>query len=470
MALPLAGYPLTIWTAIRAALTYAAANINASDPTQTKALIMALAETLDNGQAALAAYQFSVGTQVNFEALVQVASLPLTLDPATKAALLNRIEAMQEAVLQAQALQVVPTVNPAVMVNGTPMIPDPKYLEFLLNFTGEAIPDGLTLTNLTAQAAANAQAWTTIAQALQTQGVNFTGTSLNEVQQMGRAASVVASILPNVQLASNANLLTVWNTLVAMPTIGRTASMTATDPTSLTAQAMAIARLVTLTALQKVNNLIVTMRASVVVGQPRLATVRRNDNLMDIASRELGNFEAWRDIATLNNLSPPYVANVKSLGVAGPGDQLFIPQPGATITSTGQAPNYLNNYLGVDLYLGPLNSDMAPWAGDFQVIGGYQNLSFSLGRRLQTPLEQLIYHLNFGSRIPPEIGSITDSRIAGVLEAYTESCLQSDPRVDKIVSVDVSIQRDNAFQIKSVVQPNGLGANDVTVNEVLGPI
>jgi phage baseplate assembly protein W len=113
---------------------------------------------------------------------------------------------------------------------------------------------------------------------------------------------------------------------------------------------------------------------------------------------------------------------------------------------------------------------MLTWTGDFQVISGYQNLAFSLGRRLQTALTSLIYHPDFGSRIPPEVGTITDASIAGVLQAYTTSCLLSDPRVAKVVSVAVTMQASNTgFEITAVVLPNGLGASQVTVNQVFGP-
>jgi hypothetical protein len=281
---------------------------------------------------------------------------------------------------------------------------------------------------------------------------------------------VVAGAVANVVLATNVDLSVAWNTLVAAPTISRAASITYSDPTSMAAQSLAVARYVTLTALQQLNVLLTTLRSQTNTAQPLLAKVRMNDNLMDIANRELGNFEAWRNIATLNGLVPPYIANTRSPGVAIPGDQLYLPAPnGPAVTQVGTPPSYLNNYLGVDLYLGPLNAPMIPWTGDFQVIAGYQNLAFSLGRRMQTSLDSLIYHPDFGSRIPPEVGSITDQSISGVLSAYTVSCLQSDPRVAQITKVDVQIQADTGFEITSTVLPNGLGQSEVTVNEVFGP-
>jgi hypothetical protein len=396
-------------------------------------------------------------------------ALPLELDAATEAFLQNRVVAMQQSILDATALQVSPGLASFLLPKAQPVIPYPGYLEYLLNFSYETPPAGLTVANFAAQAQACATAWTTIATALQNQGVLYTGTSLNAVQQMGMAAQVTANAVANIVLTGSVNLTTAWNTLVVIPTICRAAAI-ANDPTSLSAQALAIARYVTLSAIQQLNVLLTSLRSQQVSGQPRLAKVRMNDNLMDIANRELGNFEAWRNIATLNGLVPPYIANVRSPGVAIPGDQLFLPSPnGAAVAQVGTPPSYVNNYLGVDLYLGPLNQDMMAWTGDFQVISGYQNLAFSLARRLQTALTALIYHPDFGSRIPPEVGSITDQSIAGVLQAYTTSCLLSDPRVANITSVNVVMQQGTGFQITAVVLPNGLGASEVTVNEVFGP-
>lgn len=470
MALLLSGYPQIIWAAIKAALTYTQTNLSTTNPASTQSLAKAVASTLENGASAFAGYLFSTGTQTNYSALAQAAALDITLDTATESFFQNRVAAMQAAILGAQALQVLPGLTSQLLATGQPSIPYPGYLEFLLGFSYETPPAGLTIANFAAKAQACADAWTTVATALQTQGVLFTGTSLNAVQQMGMAAQVVAGAVANIVLATNVNLSAVWNTLVAGPTISRAASITYSDPTSMTAQSLAVARYVTLSALQQLNVLLTTLRNQTITAQPLLAKVRMNDNLMDIANRELGNFEAWRNIATLNGLVPPYIANTRSPGVAIPGDQLYLPSPnGAAVTQVGTPPSYLNNYLGVDLYLGPLNAPMLPWTGDFQAIAGYQNLAFSLGRRMQTPLDALIYHPDFGSRIPPEVGSITDQSISGVLSAYTVSCLQSDPRVAQVTSVNVQIQADTGFEITSTALPNGLGESQVTVNEVFGP-
>src|SRR4051794_12766739 len=210
MALPLSGYPLTIWNAIKVALTYAQANLNTTDPTQTKALAQTINTTLLNGSAAFSAYLFQTGTQTNYAALAQVVALPLSLDTATEAFLQNRVAAMQQAILAATALQVSPGLASFLLPKGLPSIPYPGYLEYLLNFSFERPPDGLTIDNFAAQAQACATAWTTIATALPNQGVIYTGTSLNAVQQIGMSAQVTANAVSNIVLTGSVDLAQAW--------------------------------------------------------------------------------------------------------------------------------------------------------------------------------------------------------------------------------------------------------------------
>lgn len=469
MALLLPGYLGSVWKAVLASLSYVRANLSPSNPAQIQSLGSALAATLKNANSAFGGYLFFSGTQVNFAALSQAEALPLSLDTATAAFFQARVSAMQSAITAALALQVAPANVPDALASGKPAVPDPRYLEFLLNSIFEAPPAGLTVANFTAKAQAAANTWSIIATALQTQGVPFTGVALNAVNQMGAAAQVTADAVANMTVSPFANLAVAWNTLIAMPTMTRMAAMTYNDPTSAVAQNTAVARYVILSTLTQVDKMLVSLTAQP-SGPVRMATVRRNDSPMDIANRELGNFELWSQIVSINGLVPPYISNTPAgPNVALPGDQLLLPLP------NGQPPmvrtskfSYLNNFLGVDIYLGPINQDMLPWTGDFQLISGYQNLALSLGRRLQTPLTTLIYHNNFGSRIPPEVGAIADTAVAGVLEAYTESALLADPRVSRIVSIEVTLLSGSGFDIKSQVLPNGLNNTSVAVNEVFG--
>jgi len=215
--------------------------------------------------------------------------------------------------------------------------------------------------------------------------------------------------------------------LVAMPTITRVSEAITNDPTNATSQNTNVARFVTLQALDQFHGLIMSLR-QVVTAQLRLGTVRKGDTPMSFANRELGDYTAWREIVQLNGLEPPYFSNTKGASLATPGQQIFLPPPNSTAPlapETGPVASYVTNYLGVDQFLGPLNQPMLIWTGDYQIISGYRNLALSLGRRLQTTLGQLIYHPDFGSRIPPEVGNIASQDVEALLAAYTTSALLS---------------------------------------------
>jgi phage baseplate assembly protein W len=471
MALLLPGYTGQIWGAIRSTLVFANSNLSVNDPQQTKALARAIAATLENGLQAMDAGIFFNGLQLVFSNLAQLTPLPLNLEATTVAFMQNRIDAIQAATVSVQKLQVLPLPANKQLAANKPAIPDPQYIEWLMGFDFEVAPANLTLANFVATAQAAATAWTDILTALRTRGVAYSGTLYNLVALMGQAAQVTADTVIEANLVPDLGLDWLWNRMVVMPTMTRVVSAIMNDPTSATSQSTSVARYVTIQALSKFNSLIMALR-EVVTAQLRLGTVRQGDTLMSFANRELGDYTAWRQIAQLNGLEPPYVAGTKGLHVAIPGQQLFLPPPNSTsvITpETGPIASYVTNYLGVDIYLGPLNQPRVPWTGDYQIISGYQNLRISLGRRLQTTIGQLIYHPEFGSRIPPEIGSIASQDVTALLVEYTKSALQSDPRVNQVVSCTVTLLGNYSVVINAVVLPNGLGQEEVTVNEVIGP-
>lgn len=471
MALFLPGYTGVIWNAIRATFVYTNANLNSSNPQQEKALARAIASTLKNGVMAIDAGIFLTGVQSMFSTLAQLIPLPLSLDPTTIAFMQNRINCLQAAVLAGPVLLVQPLPVVTQLTNNQPAIPDPMYLEWLGNFSYETTPAGLTLDNFneTAQTAANA--WGTIATALQTQGVQFSGVLLNYVNLMRNCSQVVADLVDNAVLSDQLGLDWLWNRLIVMPSVVMMSAAIMNDPTNATFQSTAVARYVTLQVLNQMNALIMSLRQTV-SAQLRLGTVRQGDTLMSFANRELSDYTVWRDIAQINGLQPPYISTIKGPTVAVPGQQLFLPPPNTIAPQTpetGPVASYVNNYLGVDIYLGPLNTPMLPWTGDYQIIAGYSNLSISLGRRLQTTLGNLMYHADFGSRIPPEIGSVASDQVGDLLVEYTTSALLTDPRVNEVVSCTAVFLGKYSVEINAVVLPNGLGQEEVTVNEVIGP-
>jgi phage baseplate assembly protein W len=149
----------------------------------------------------------------------------------------------------------------------------------------------------------------------------------------------------------------------------------------------------------------------------------------------------------------------------------------SSVPSPQGASQYENMFLGTDFFYGPINQDMLPWTGDIQTIVGNQNLAFSLGRRLQTTLGSLIYHPEFGSRIPPTIGSVTTQNTVGSIEAYGVSSLLGDQRVARVLSINATVLTSYAIRVTFTVLPQGrqisstpvgTGQQGVTIGGVQG--
>lgn len=473
MPIFLPGYVGTIWSASLAAVSYGAATLDPKNPAEVKALAVSIATTLKNAISSIDASMMAAGLQQLYANLSSLLTLPIILDTTTTSFVINRLAAIQAAALSVVTLTTAPKPIRLSLADDQPSISDPHYAEWLIAFNFEIVPPTLDITTLVALAQDEATAWMTVIAALRGQGVAYTGTTLNTVQLLANTSQEAADLVAQAALSPLSDATVLWNQMVAMPAITRAVSAMANDPTSLTAQNTAIARYIILQALQGYNALLVSLRDTVVAEGLRLGTVRMGDtSLMTFAAREMNDYTAWTAIAALNGLEPPYLGTVAAPGVAVAGQQLFLPPAnGAAILPavSPRVPSYLINYLGVDRYLGPMNAPMLAWQGDYQVITGYQNLTMSLGRRLQTTLGNLIYHNLYGSRVPPELGAITDDTIGALLVEYTNSCLLSDPRVNNIVSCIYQFLGNYSVEIEAVVLPNGLGQTSVAVNEVIGP-
>jgi hypothetical protein len=478
MTLLLPGYPGVIWNAMRATIEYGTANLDATEPVSTKALAEGIVATLRNGVHVIDAYEMMTGLQTLYANLSPLLILPIVLDGPTQAFVVNRLTAIQQAALGAADLLVepLPQVKLATQLQGShAFIPDPGFVEWQLNSLYEPSPSGSTAA-LVSDAQACATAWAAVATALKGQGIAFSGTTLNTVELMARITQFVADLVTHMSPMPTMDDTMMWNQLVAMPTFSRLIEGITDDPTSLTAQSTQIIRYVVLNAINTYNELIITLRDISVTSNLRLGTVRMGDRtLLTFAAREINDYSQWQAIAQLNKLQPPYIANVPGPNVVVPGQQLLLPPSNTAlvpITPAQATPaiSYTANYLGIDRLLGSINQPMLPWQGDYQVIAGYPNLSMALGRRLQTTLGSLIYHSLYGSRIPPELGAIASDVINDLLVEYTISALLTDPRVNQVISCTAQYLGNYSVQVSATVLPNGLGQNEITVNEVIGPV
>ncbi len=460
-------YVASVWSCAYNSLAYANATLSTLSSSAELTLAKALAQTLRNSRDAIDANQLAVASATGYMVLGPTLAIPSGLDPTTLAYIQKRLIALQSFAIALQNLQPVPAATPsAVLSTGNPALADPLLLEYMVNFSAESAPEGLTASNFVINAQNEADAWSSYATALQGKAPN---SAVDQITYMAAASQLVADSVSNVSISPNADVIAAWNGMVALPAIARYSSGDATDPTSSGSQQTAVIKYVIGQSLYNTYVLVVNLTQAV-PSVVNTVTVRNNDSLMAIAARTLGDYTQWQTIAQANNLIPPYIAATSSAGVAGWGQQIYLPTSSGTPTTVPPAA-YEATFLGTDFWYGSINSDMLPWTGDLLTISGNQNLAFSLGRRLQTTLGTLIFHSDFGSRIPPEVGNITTQDTAGQLGAFVQSALSSDNRVAQVLSVNVTVLASYAINIASTVLPKGLTGNySVSVNANLNPI
>lgn len=491
---PYAGYAGEVWQNAYATLQYyvtqvaalTTANSNASGSNvssgvtnQTTAQTLELLSegmftTLYNAVEAINVNNISQAWYAESINLQQIQALPLTISPTDSSYINARITAYENA--QASLATLIPAIStfqsPAALTSGLPTIPHAGLVTFFETFAFETPPAGLTNANLLADAQAVTTAFQDLAAAISTyQGAQLTqlyDVAIREAQCAASAANIIAS-LTSGPLAANVSGLGTWNQIVASPAMSMCADTLIGAPFTAQAQQQAIIRNVMIVFMQQVSTFLLSLRQPITT-QVNLTTLLNGESLLDVAARTLGNFEQWENIAVLNNLVPPYVGPSSASGIAGWGSQLILPTPGTAISATGAEPSYANNFLGIDIYIGPINGAMPAWNGDFQTIAGYANLAWALGRRIQTPQGSLIYAPIYGSRIPPEVGAVQDAATAGHITAFGVSALLADPRVASVPAATTTLVSGGLVSFSANAQPSGFESALVSVNQVLSPL
>lgn len=459
------GYCGTVWNAALNVLSYYTSNLVPTNLEAAQNLTKLTAQSITNAIEALNAIAAVKQVYNNYLLLSEAFAVPVQIDATSADYIQKRLNAMQAFSSNQSRFNVIITTPASAFLSNSPSIPSPGFVEYLAQFDGEELP--ADYSNIIQSAKEAYQAWNALASALSTGGVAYSGSAYDAVVQMANASQVVYQMLLNGEPTILQSASAAWNGMVAVPSMIGMAALTSNDPTSLQQQNLVTAKYTLGTTLYGLNQVLLSLRDQV-SGNIQLAVIHEDDNLMDVAARKLGNYEEWNSIASTNNLLPPYISSTPSASTAAPGQEIFLPTTG-TVQTQGTAPSYTLNYLGVDLYYGPLNQDMLPWTGDFNTISGYDNLAFSLGRRMQTTYGDLIYHPDFGSRIPPEAGAISDQNTLAYITAYARSCVLSDPRVNRVLSADVQSYQNYAINVTVKVLPNGLGSKSAVVNEVIGP-
>lgn len=164
----------------------------------------------------------------------------------------------------------------------------------------------------------------------------------------------------------------------------------------------------------------------------RLVELKYGDTLQELAARELGDADKWRDIIAINNLRPPYVTG--EAAEAGPNVKLYgqmIMVPAVMSTVSAEADPAAVFGVDLDLTGGLLAAD----GGDLRLISGRANLRQALNHRVRTPLRDLLFHLAYGCGVHRLIGRVTGGTAAQLGVQYVRGSLLSDPRVSSVESV-----------------------------------
>lgn len=180
------------------------------------------------------------------------------------------------------------------------------------------------------------------------------------------------------------------------------------------------------------------------LSRPTSVPVHPGDSLSGIAARLLGDSTRWPELVASNDLEYPFFdfsgpsgrpgAAYDGMRVLGATDTLKIPLP-ASVAPVGLAAD-------------PVGTDFADAGDTTGLIGGKDNLSAALIRRIRTPRGRIPWHPQYGSGIPPLVGSALTLESAALLRQEATLCLKSDPRVLGLASVRLAANQ-NAVVISS---------------------
>lgn len=188
----------------------------------------------------------------------------------------------------------------------------------------------------------------------------------------------------------------------------------------------------------------------------RQVETRHGDTLQRIALRELGDAGRWYELASLNNLLPPYLTDdpaQASASVLLTGMPVMVP----AATAAASAVTDPDAVFVVDVALH--NGDLLAENGDFALQSGVGNLSQALRHRIETDLGELLYHPDYGCGVRELIGAGAGPQRMLVGVAFVKRALLSDPRVSAVRNAVVEISGDvmriqaDAVAINSVQVP-----------------
>ena len=422
-------------------------------------------ETLLNGVETIGGLSIQTGVNYDLPTMQQVASLPINATAQAAFALNNRITGLGN--LQIYLKTALPTsvtgVAATLLGAGLPAIPDINLIAGFGTWTGEPIPSGYAPGNLTEYAILNQGYWASIVSGTALYYGNYPQPTLDAAVRAAQGALSTSTILSQLAISdalqSVISPAQVWNTCYALPATIQAARLVSPSLNLDNDQISMATRYFMITMAEQIAGFVVLARglASSSSGASGSAVIAQSgQGLMDIAAQNLGSFESWNQLAG---------------GIPAPWGAGAIPAGTTIQLASGSVGLTQAQMLGTDLDFGSQNQPIPSWAGDFQINLGVSNFRASLGRRLATTLGNLLFHPEYGSRIPPEIGQILTVGGQALITAYGRAAILADPRVQTILSATTTTLagQPNAVQFLSNVQPIGPGLQAVNVNEVLTP-
>ena len=176
------------------------------------------------------------------------------------------------------------------------------------------------------------------------------------------------------------------------------------------------------------------------------------DDLQSIAARELGEVDKFRDIILLNNLKPPYIDPAGGPGVLKPGDKILLPSFNpSTTTDVIKSKEFqitknmreAEKNLGVDIRL-TKDGDLAQSnTGDFDLLGGMDNMSQAVSLRLAYEKGSLKRHLTIGTNL--QTGRKVRSNSLNEMRDDVIASFLQDTRVESVPFVEIIQEGNTTF-------------------------
>lgn len=194
----------------------------------------------------------------------------------------------------------------------------------------------------------------------------------------------------------------------------------------------------------------------------RAYSVRAGDTMLGIAQREIGDLDAWADIADVNALQPPYITPLRLPGTVWVGDVLMLPTVGTgdqdVIPSTGPTldEDPLETLLGTDFLMdddGEWVVDVGSGSTDVVLVSGLDNFVQGLERiQFRTPLGSNPVFPNVGILLP--IGEANGQGVPEAIAVSVRNAAARDPRTAGVGPVLVTDTGDGAV-VEITLYPRG---------------